>query len=73
MIAGWTDALASNADILFYSCDLAASPDGLTLLEGLHALTGADVAASVDATGNADLAWRLGVGTTSGPSKHTTC
>ena len=55
MIAGWSDALSSDADILFYSCDLASSPDGLAMLEGLHALTGADVAASVDATGHADL------------------
>ncbi len=54
-IATWSNALAPHADILFYSCDLAASPEGVTLLEAIHALTGADVAASVDATGHADL------------------
>jgi len=61
MIAGWSDALASDADLLFYSCNLAASPDGLALLEGVQALTGADVAASVDPTGHADLQgdWEL--------------
>jgi hypothetical protein len=61
MIAGWADALAPGADILFYSCDLAATPEGLAVLEGIHALTGADVAASVDATGHASLGgdWEL--------------
>ncbi|MGB6045519.1 MAG: DUF4347 domain-containing protein, partial [Pirellulales bacterium] len=52
-IALWQDALTSDADLLFYGCDLAASEDGQTLVESLSTLTGADVAASTDDTGHA--------------------
>ncbi|MFV2065460.1 MAG: DUF4347 domain-containing protein, partial [Pirellulales bacterium] len=60
-IAGWQSALTSDADLLFYGCELAASEDGRTLIDGLSALTGADVAASTDDTGNASLGgdWTL--------------
>ncbi|MCA9125481.1 MAG: DUF2341 domain-containing protein [Planctomycetales bacterium] len=51
-IADWQSALTSEADILFYGCNLASSNDGLTLLESIAELTGADVAASTDDTGN---------------------
>ena len=52
-ISGWQDALASEADLLFYGCDLAAGEDGRMLLEKLGTLTDADVAASDDLTGSA--------------------
>jgi VCBS repeat-containing protein len=52
-ISGWSDSLDADADLLLYGCDLAASADGLTLLEGLAGLSGADVAASDDLTGSA--------------------
>ncbi|MFV1965127.1 MAG: DUF4347 domain-containing protein [Pirellulaceae bacterium] len=52
-IAQWADALTSDADLLFYGCDLAASHEGQMLVESLSALTGADVAASTDGTGHA--------------------
>ena len=52
-IAGWGDALADEADLLFYSCDLAGNEQGQTLVESLSALTSADVAASTDNTGYA--------------------
>ncbi len=60
-IAGWADALAVEADLLFYGCDVAATADGRALLESLARLTGADVAGSTDLTGNADLGgdWEL--------------
>jgi len=51
-IAGWQDALTSDADLLFYGCDLAAGDDGQSLMESIGALTGADVAASIDNTGH---------------------
>ncbi len=51
-IAGWRAALADNADILFYGCDVAAGAAGRALVEGIGRLTGADVAASVDRTGD---------------------
>ncbi|HEX6690863.1 MAG TPA: DUF4347 domain-containing protein, partial [Burkholderiales bacterium] len=53
-LASWADALTDDADILLYGCSVGA--DG-SLLRGLAALTGADVAASTDATGNGD--WEL--------------
>ena len=44
-----------DADLLLYGCDLAASSEGKALIERLASLTGADVAASSDATGAASL------------------
>ncbi|WP_083435178.1 DUF4347 domain-containing protein, partial [Rhodopirellula islandica] len=52
-IASWQHALTSDADILFYGCDLAADASGRTLVDSIAALTGADVAASDDDTGHA--------------------
>ncbi|MFK8110994.1 MAG: DUF2341 domain-containing protein, partial [Rubripirellula sp.] len=54
-IASWKSSLALDSDILFYGCDLAGNADGQLLLESLSTLTGADVAASVDDTGQASL------------------
>ncbi|MDH3718343.1 MAG: DUF2341 domain-containing protein, partial [Planctomycetota bacterium] len=51
-IAGWNDALAGGADLLFYGCNLASNHDGQTLVEALATLTDADVAASTDLTGS---------------------
>ncbi|MEO5365743.1 MAG: Ig-like domain-containing protein [Magnetococcus sp. WYHC-3] len=45
------DALSQDGDLVLYGCRLAAQPQGQALLEGLAALTGADVAASDDLTG----------------------
>ncbi|WP_326540719.1 cadherin domain-containing protein, partial [Pseudorhodoferax sp.] len=54
-IAGWSAHLDAGADILLYGCDVAADADGQALVQGLAALTGADVAASTDRTGAAAL------------------
>lgn len=45
-------ALKPSGDILFYACDLAAGMRGATFVDTVHRLTGADVAASSDGTGN---------------------
>ncbi|MGI9474916.1 MAG: DUF4347 domain-containing protein, partial [Rubripirellula sp.] len=60
-IAVWQDSFHSDADILLYGCDLANSPAGLNLIESLHSLTGADVAASLDDTGHSAFGgnWQL--------------
>ncbi len=60
-ISHWGQALSADADILFYGCDIAASTDGRALLDQISQLTGADVAASDDMTGHADLGgdWEL--------------
>lgn len=49
--ADWADGLSGGADLLLWGCDVAAHADGRALLAGLASLTGADVAASLDATG----------------------
>ena len=48
-------ALSSRADILVYGCDFAAGSRGQDAIAALAAATGADVAASIDLTGAADL------------------
>ncbi len=62
-IAQWQNALSNGADLLVYGCDLAATEKGQFLIEGLQALTGADVAASSNGTGAARLGgdWDLEV------------
>ena len=57
----WSNALADDADILIYGCNLAASESGEMLVESLASLTGADVAASDDLTGHESLGgdWEL--------------
>ena len=54
-IAGWSEALADDADVLFYGCNLAGNEAGESFIESVAALTGADVAASDDLTGNQEL------------------
>ena len=51
-VTGWGDALSETGDILFYGCDIAADSAGQSLLNTISDLTGADVAASDDLTGN---------------------
>lgn len=45
-------ALGPEGDILIYGCDVAASESGTALLERISELTNADIAASVDKTGD---------------------
>jgi hypothetical protein len=52
-LSGISDALAENADLLIYGCDFAAGETGAAAAEAFAAATGADVAASTDATGHA--------------------
>ncbi|NEO83859.1 MAG: CHAT domain-containing protein [Spirulina sp. SIO3F2] len=60
-LQSWGEALTANADILLYSCFTALGATGEALVQGIADLTGADVAASVDATGSAnyDANWEL--------------
>ncbi len=54
-------ALGEDGDILIYGCDFTAGEEGLEAAMLLGALTGADIAASDDATGHTDLGgnWEL--------------
>ncbi len=54
-VSGWKSALAAGADILLYGCNVADGEWGIDFVDRLRALTGADVAASNDLTGNAAL------------------
>jgi hypothetical protein len=60
-IAQWRASLTGDADLLFYGCELAVDEQGRALLAAMEQLTGADVAASTDNTGNVLFAanWRL--------------
>ncbi|TKB26271.1 tandem-95 repeat protein [Desulfopila sp. IMCC35006] len=52
-IQGWAPHLTDDADILLYGCDVGSGSNGTTFLSQLATLTGADIAASTNATGSA--------------------
>ncbi len=60
-IAAWGTSFNANADLLLYGCDVASGADGEAFLAALSQLTGADVAASTDASGSTTLGgdWSL--------------
>ena len=59
-IKRWGNALTADGDLLLYGCDVAAGAEGEGFIEQLADLTGADVAASDDDTGNgAQADWDL--------------
>ncbi|MEM1306432.1 MAG: DUF4347 domain-containing protein, partial [Pseudomonadota bacterium] len=62
-IAAIGAALSQDADILIYGCDFGAEARGASAVETFKELTGADIAASDDDTGHADLGgdWDLEV------------
>jgi Domain of unknown function (DUF4347)/G8 domain/PKD domain len=64
-IQNWGNALKNEGDILFYGCNVAANQDGKNLINELKDLTGADLAASDDLTGNSALGgdWDLEIQT----------
>jgi glucose/arabinose dehydrogenase len=64
-IQRWANALSADADILLYGCNVASGVAGVSFINRLSQLTGADVAASDDLTGKADLGgdWTLEVTT----------
>ncbi|HRY05861.1 MAG TPA: DUF4347 domain-containing protein, partial [Hyphomicrobiaceae bacterium] len=55
------NSLSAEADILIYGCDFTAGDRGLEAAIVLGGITGADIAASIDATGSADQSgdWNL--------------
>ncbi|MGH1427409.1 MAG: DUF4347 domain-containing protein [Arenicella sp.] len=54
-LESWGGSLEQGADILFYGCEVGANHDGLSLLKDVSDITGADVSASDDDTGNVSL------------------
>jgi hypothetical protein len=57
----WEASLTPDADILFYGCNIAAGDLGQAFVKDISTLTGGDVAASTDLTGNSALGgnWTL--------------
>ena len=53
-VASWGDAIMPGGDLLIYGCDVAATTRGEVFIDQLAALTGVDVAASKDRTGQVD-------------------
>ncbi|HEX7030442.1 MAG TPA: DUF4347 domain-containing protein [Gammaproteobacteria bacterium] len=53
--------LGKDADLLFYACDIAGTPDGRAFVDALAQVSGIDVAASENTTGHAQLGgdWNL--------------
>ena len=49
----WGQSLTADADMLLYGCNVAATSEGISFVQRLSQLTGADVAASSDVTGSA--------------------
>ena len=60
-ISLWQNSFDEDADLLIYGCELAGNFAGKSLTTELSTLTGTDVAASVDNTGNIQLGgdWEL--------------
>ena len=54
-ISQWQDVFTERGDVLIYGCNLAETSDGTALVNSLSKITGADVAASDDLTGNSIL------------------
>ena len=48
----WGMSLSESGDILIYGCDVAAGPEGQAFIDRVAELTRADVAASMDKTGD---------------------
>jgi hypothetical protein len=64
-LLGWGDALTDDGDLLFYGCNVGQGSVGQNFVAQLSNVTGADIAASDDLTGNAALGgdWNLEVNT----------
>ncbi|MDH6104433.1 DUF4347 domain-containing protein, partial [Anabaenopsis tanganyikae CS-531] len=54
-LSGWGETLLPQGDLLFYGCNVAAGELGESFVQNISEITGADVAASDNLTGNASL------------------
>ncbi len=54
-LAVWANALSDTGDVLLYGCDVAEGEAGQLFIDSLSDVLNADIAASIDATGDADL------------------
>ncbi|MGE4196445.1 MAG: DUF4347 domain-containing protein, partial [Phycisphaerales bacterium] len=74
-VAGWGDSLSENGDIALWGCDVASDAAGRAFVRDLASITRADVAASINSTGNrfagSDWVLEYRVGEVSAPSLAT--
>ena len=70
-LRNWGTALTQEGDILFYGCDVARGPIGSNFVDCIAELTNADVAASTDKTGTADLGGNWILEYSTGPIEAT--
>jgi glucose/arabinose dehydrogenase len=61
-ISTWNQSLTAEGDMLLYGCEVAAGDSGVAFVQALAAVTGADIAASTNLTGQGG-DWRLEVAT----------
>jgi hypothetical protein len=66
-ISSWESSLNPGADILLYGCSFAGDAAGRSLVNQIHSLTGAAVAASTDPTGSAALGGNWSLEYSTGP------
>ncbi|MBD2435604.1 DUF4347 domain-containing protein [Nostoc sp. FACHB-110] len=61
LLQQWSNHLTPGADILLYGCNVAQGESGQSFVQQLHEITGADIAASDNATGSVVLGgdWNL--------------
>jgi glucose/arabinose dehydrogenase len=69
-LQSWQQSLSADADILIYGCDVAATAAGQDFIQQISQLTGADVAASTNLTGNAAKGGDWILETTTGTIDH---
>ncbi len=64
-LAAWSESLTVNGDIILFGCNVGTGSIGLDFINELSQMTGADIAASNDLTGNSQLGgdWDLEVTT----------
>ncbi|PSB15514.1 DUF4347 domain-containing protein [Phormidesmis priestleyi ULC007] len=64
-LGSWSQALTEDADILLYGCNVAQGEQGRNFVQRLGQITGADIAASIDQTGDREAGgnWALEVHT----------
>jgi large repetitive protein len=67
----WRKALTTNASIILYGCEIAAGNTGNQLLTKLHQLTGANIAANSQPTGNSEIGGTWDIAQKIPPSPQT--
>ncbi|MFO0181181.1 MAG: DUF4347 domain-containing protein, partial [bacterium] len=72
-LTSWGMSLSESGDILIYGCDVAAGPEGQAFIDRVAELTRADVAASIDKTGDLSRGgdWSLEYVASANPSPPT--